>query len=67
MIKAEFRWLRKKQTIYLGKFYAPYFCKVSSYTFKPNITKHTYLQLSENMLLSFDGDFMTKLIKWPSI
>ncbi|TNN04162.1 bone morphogenetic protein 2-like [Takifugu flavidus] len=31
MIKAEFRWLRKKQKIYLGKFYALYFCKVDLY------------------------------------
>lgn len=30
MIKAEFRWFRKKQKIYLGKFYVPHFCKVSS-------------------------------------
>lgn len=29
MIKAEFRWFRKKQKIYLGKVYAPHFCKVS--------------------------------------
>lgn len=29
MVKAEFRWFRKKQKVYLGKFYAPHFCKVS--------------------------------------
>lgn len=29
MIKAEFRWFRKKQKIYLAKVYAPHFCKVS--------------------------------------
>uniref|UniRef100_H3CF38 TGF-beta family profile domain-containing protein n=1 Tax=Tetraodon nigroviridis TaxID=99883 RepID=H3CF38_TETNG len=31
MIKAEFRWFRKKQKIYLGKFYAPHICKVDLY------------------------------------
>ncbi|CAF92055.1 unnamed protein product, partial [Tetraodon nigroviridis] len=31
MIKAEFRWFRKKQKIYLGKFYAPHICKVSKW------------------------------------
>lgn len=29
MIKAEFRWFRKKQKFYLGKVNTPYFCKVN--------------------------------------
>ena len=28
MVKAEFRWFRKKQKFYLGKSYGPHFCKV---------------------------------------
>lgn len=54
MIKAEFRWLRKKQKIYLGKFYALYFCKVSLNTVSSNFTKRTHLQLSETKLLNID-------------
>uniref|UniRef100_A0A3Q3W2T4 TGF-beta family profile domain-containing protein n=1 Tax=Mola mola TaxID=94237 RepID=A0A3Q3W2T4_MOLML len=31
MVKAEFRWFRKKQKFYLGKTYGPHFCKVDLY------------------------------------